>query len=294
MAEIIRTIENLSGFDVKPYSISNIGVVTFTSGNDYEDVPILVTPNQLQCEAYGYTYNKASGTCSTFRYNTNLNRSFDNVNNNTQGSGNTTETGTNNTYIMGENNTVKGMSRNNIIVGNQNEIANGVNNANVYGTLGEATTDNTIVLGGNKATDNLAERQSMHMMYGLTTTDGNTKASYLNNTTGSLLEVPDNTAMYFHADVLAVRVGGTDTSGGGAAGDFGSWTERGVIINKSGVLSISRERDTVQHSGHTTNWRPTGAVSGTNFVMNVRGHENTIIEWCSNIRFTQIKTGVTL
>jgi len=294
MAEIIRTIENLSGFDVKPYSISNIGVVTFTSGNDYEDVPILVTPNQLQCEAYGYTYNKASGTCSTFRYNTNLNRSFDNENNNTQGSGNTTETGTNNTYIMGENNTVKGMSRNNIIVGNQNEIANGVNNANVYGTLGEATTDNTIVLGGNKATDNLAERQSMHMMYGLTTTDGNTKASYLNNTTGSLLEVPDNTAMYFHADVLAVRVGGTDTSGGGAAGDFGSWTERGVIINKSGVLSISRERDTVQHSGHTTNWRPTGAVSGTNFVMNVRGHENTIIEWCSNIRFTQIKTGVTL
>jgi len=294
MSEIIRTIENLSGFDVKPYSISSLGVVTFTSGNDYEDVPILVTPNQLQCEAYGYTYNKASGTCSTFRYNTNLNRSFDNENNNTQGSGNTTETGTNNTYIMGENNTVKGMSRNNIIVGNQNEIANGVNNANVYGTLGEATTDNTIVLGGNKATDNLAERQSMHMMYGLTTTDGNTKASYLNNTTGSLLEVPDNTAMYFHADVLAVRVGGTDTSGGGAAGDFGSWTERGVIINKSGVLSISRERDTVQHSGHTTNWQPTAAVSGTNFVMDVRGHENTIIEWCSNIRFTQIKTGVTL
>ena len=32
---------------------------------------------------------------------------------------NTTETGTNNTYIIGENNTVKGLSRNNIIVGNQ-------------------------------------------------------------------------------------------------------------------------------------------------------------------------------
>jgi len=291
MAEIIRTIENLSGFDVKPYSISSLGVVTFTSGNDFEDVPILVTPNQLQCEAYGYTYNKASGTCSTFRYNTNLNRSFDNVNNNTQGSGNTTETGTNNTYIMGENNTVKGMSRNNIIVGNQNEIANGVNNANVYGTLGEATTDNTIVLGGNKATDNLAERQSMHMMYGLTTTDGNTKASYLNNTTGSFLEVPDNTAMYFHADVLAVRVGGTAT---GATGDYMSWVERGVVINKSGTLSILRERDLIKGEGNKTNWRPTGAVSGTNFVMNVRGAADMTIEWCSNIRFTQIKTGVTL
>jgi len=276
MSEIIRTIENLSGFDVKPYSISSLGVVTFTSGNDYEDVPILVTPNQLQCEAYGYTYNKASGTCSTFRYNTNLNRSFDNENNNTQGSGNTTETGTNNTYIMGENNTVKGMSRNNIIVGNQNEIANGVNNANVYGTLGEATTDNTIVLGGNNSTDNLAERQSMHMMYGLTTTDGNTKASYLNNTTGSFLEVPDNTAMYFHADVLAVRVGGTAT---GAVGDYMSWVERGVVINKSGTLSILRERDLIKGEGNKSNWRPTGAVSGTNFVMNVRGAADMTIEW---------------
>jgi len=100
--------------------------------------------------------------------------------------------------------------------------------------------------------------------------------------------------MYFHADVLAVRVGGTDTSGGGVVGDFGSWVERGVIINKSGVLSISRERDVIKHSGHTTNWQPTGIVSGTNFAMRVRGHADTIIEWASNITFTEIRTGVTL
>ena len=55
--------------------------------------------------------------------------------------------------------------------------------------------------------------------------------------------------MYFHADVLAVRVGGTGT---GNAGDFLSWVERGVVINKSGVLSIARERDTIQGSGNVT------------------------------------------
>jgi len=284
----VPTIPYLSGFDVKPSSTSVLGVVTFTDGtND-------ITPNQLQCEAYGYTYNKADGTCSTFRYNTNLNRSFSNESNKVQGANNTTETGTNNTLIIGQNNTVKGLSRNNIIVGNKNEIANGVNNANVYGTLGEATADNSIVLGGNIATDLLGERQSIQVLYGTQTTNGTNTVSYLNNTTDKLLAVPENAVMYFHADVVAVRVGGTDTSGGGAVGDFASWVERGVIINKSGTLSIERERDAIKHSGHTTNWQPTGIVSGTNFAMRVRGHADTTIEWCSNITFTQIKTGVTL
>jgi len=284
----VPTIPYLSGFDVKPSSTSVLGVVTFTDGtND-------ITPNQLQCEAYGYTYNKADGTCSTFRYNTNLNRSFSNESNKVQGANNTTETGTNNTLIIGQNNTVKGLSRNNIIVGNENEIANGVNNANVYGTLGEATADNSIVLGGNVATDLLGERQSIQVLYGTQTTNGTNTVSYLNNTTDKLLAVPENAVMYFHADVVAVRVGGTDTSGGGAVGDFASWVERGVIINKSGTLSIERERDAIKHIGHTTNWQPTGIVSGTNFAMRVRGHADTTIEWCSNITFTQIKTGVTL
>ena len=284
----VPTIPYLSGFDVKPSSTSSLGIVTFTDGtND-------ITPNQLQCEAYGYTYNKADGTCSTFRYNTNLNRSFSNESNKLQGANNTTETGTNNTQIIGENNTVKGLSRNNIIVGSKNEIANGVNNANVYGTLGEATADNSIVLGGNVATDLLGERQSIQVLYGTQTTNGTNTVSYLNNTTDKLLAVPENAVMYFHADVVAVRVGGTDTSGGGAVGDFASWVERGVIINKSGTLSIERERDAIKHSGHTTNWQPTGIVSGTNFAMRVRGHADTTIEWCSNITFTQIKTGVTL
>ena len=281
----IPTIPYLTGFDVKPLTTSAIGIVTFTDGtND-------IIPNQLQCEAYGYTYNKADGTCSIFRYNTNLDRSFSYVTNKLQGAGNTTETGTNNTYVIGENNTVKGFSRNNIVVGNNNEIANGVNNANVYGTNGEATADNSIVLGGNLATDLLGERQSIQVIYGIQTTNGTNTVSYLNNTTDKLLAVPENAVMYFHADVIAVRVGGTGT---GNLGDYASWVERGVIINESGSLSISRERDAIKSNGTVSNWQPTGIASGTNFAMRVRGATDVTIEWCSNITFTQIKTGVAL
>ena len=285
MPELDNLIPYLSGFTVKPASISALGVVGFTNGTKE------ITPNQLQCEAYGYTYNKAEGTCTTFRYNTNLNRNVANENNRTYGSGNSTETGTNNTIVMGENNTVKGFSRNSIITGNQNEIANGINNTSVSGTLGEATADNTTVLGGNASDDTLGERQSIHLMYGIQTLNGTNTISFLNNTTDSLFAIPDNTVMFFHANIVAVRVGGTAA---GANGDFASWVERGVIINKSGTVSISRERDTIKSSGTVTGWIPTAIVSGTSFAMRVKGATNMTIEWASDIKFTQIKTGVTL
>jgi hypothetical protein len=281
----VPTIPYLSGFDVKPLSTSVLGVVTFTDGtND-------ITPNQLQCEAYGYTYDKASGTCSTFRYNTNLNRSFSNESNKVQGANNTTETGTNNTLIIGQNNTVKGLSRNNIIVGNQNEIANGVSNASVYGTFGEATADNSIVLGGNSGSDTLGKRQAIQLIYGTQTTDGIVVDSYLNGISGSYFVVPENTAIMFEADILAVRVGGT---GSGAVGDFKSWIETGVVINKSGTLTVDSSIISHSNSGSTGGWDAISTVSGTNYVISVEGATDKTIEWVINIRFTQIKTGVAL
>jgi len=285
MAAPTISIPYITGFTVKPASISALGIVTFTDGtND-------VTPNQLQCEAYGYTYNQVTGTCSTFRYNTNLNRAVANENNKTFGVGNSTQTGTNNTIVMGENNTVRGFSRNSIITGNQNEIANGVNNANVSGTLGEATADNSIVLGGNTNGDTLGERQSIHLLYGIQTTDGVNILSNLNNTTDSFFAIPDNSIVYFHADIVAVRVGGTAE---GSVGDYASWVERGVMINQSGVLSVKRERDTIKTNGTVTGWQPTTVVDRTDFAMRVRGATDMTIEWASDIKFTEIKTGVTL
>ena len=285
MTERVATIPYLIGFTVKPLSTSAIGLVTFTDGTNE------VTPNQLQCEAYGYIYDKASDTCSTFRFNTNLNRSFNNVNNKTFGAGNSTQTGTNNTIVMGENNTVRGFSRNSIITGNKNEISNGVNNASVSGTSGEVTVDNSIVLGGNAGADALGKRQITIVMYGLQTTDSTTSNANLSNTVGDQYEIPENTAVYFQSETLAVRVGG---SGAGNVGDFKAWVERGVVINKSGVLSIDRSRTSPADSGTTTGWQPINSVSGTNFIQTVKGSNNRTIEWTSTVRFTQIKTGVTL
>lgn len=281
----LRTIPYITGFAIKPAGISGTGVVTFTDGR-YE-----IVPNQRQCEAYGYTYNPTTGVCEAFKYSSNLSVNLNNENNNVQGSGNVTGVGTNNTYIMGENNEIIETSRNNILVGSRNQITKQVNNTAVFGTLGEVRETNSFVIGGNATSDVLGKRQSVQLLYGGQTTDGSTVDSYLNNTTDSFVVVPDNTIMYFHADCVAVRVGG---AAAGSVGDFKSWVERGVVINKSGTLSIERERDTIKGSGSTSGWQPTGAVSGTNFLLQIKGTNNMTLEWALNVTFTQIKTGVAL
>ena len=282
----VRTIPYLTGFTVKPASISALGEVTFTDGTNQ------LSPNQLQCEAYGYTYNKATGTCSTFRYNTNLNRAVANENNKTFGAGNSTQTGTNNTIVMGENNTVRGFSRNSIITGNQNVIANGVNNANVSGTLGNVTANNSKVLGGNAGTDLLGERQAITLICGIQTTDATVTNTNLNNTTSSFFTVPENTALMFDADVIGLRTGGTAK---GSPGDYASFAEKGVVINKSGTLSIQSSTTALESDGGgLSGWDTDSAVSGTNFILTVKGATNMIVEWSATIRFTQIKTTVAL
>ena len=158
---------------------------------------------------------------------------------------------------------------------------------------GNALVDNSIVLGGNQGADLLGERQAIHLMYGTSTEAGAETASFLNNTDGSYFVVPINTILYYHADVIAVRVGGESEEGD--VGDYASWVERGVIIDQRGVVTVNREKDAIKSNGTVTDWRPRGDAINTNmFTIMVRGETDTIIEWNCYIRMTQIKTGVNL
>ena len=273
----------INGYTIKPAKINALGIVEFTDGVNS------VTPNQQQCQAYGYTYDSITGTCKAFNFNTNINKNIENVNNNIQGAGNVTGIGTNNTYIMGEDNTVQGLSANNIITGTNNYINSGINNACVYGRLGESTAENSIVLGGNAPADILGERQSIQLLYGVQSQNGSTINSYLNNIEDSFFTIPDNTIFYFHADTVAVRVGG---SGEGSVGDFAAWVERGVAVQISETVTISRERDLIKSSGSVSNWRPAANNTGSNFRITVRGDSDQTVECCSNITNTQLKTGL--
>ena len=232
-----RGIPYITGFNVKPKAISALGVVTFTDGtND-------ITPNQLQCETYGYTYDKATGTCTTFRYNTNLNKSISNTNNTIRGSQNTTETGVNNTQIMGERNTVRSLSRNNLIVGSDNEIASGINNVTVLGVNGKATTEGEVVIGGGigTVTDGsdiatfVSRRKTSTIELVGVTTDNTATNLTVQGDGKSFINVEANSIIGYDIYITRLELGGS----AGTAGNYSYRNIRGAVhIDNSLTMSF--------------------------------------------------------
>tara|TARA_R110000744_G_scaffold7515_1_gene26008 strand:- start:150 stop:995 length:846 start_codon:yes stop_codon:yes gene_type:complete len=278
-------MEYLTGYAIKPYVTDPNGEVIFTDGTNNE-----IRANQIQCEAYGYTYDPVTGTCRSFQYNTRLNRDISNINNKNNGPGNTTQLGSNTIQVNGTNNTTRGFNNNCFINGSNNEIANGVSNATVVGTLAEATATNSIVLGGNATGDTLGERQSMTLMFGTTTTtNAGLEDSYLNNVVGSFFEIPVNTIISFRTETIAIRIGGS--AGAGAVGDYKFWIEEGgAVYSKGGGILVNKTRTTVVNNG--TVGVPDVTGSGTVFSQKVTGSNNKIIEWVTTMRITQLKVPV--
>jgi hypothetical protein len=282
-------MEYLTGYTIKPYQISEVGEVLFTDGTNTG----LMT-NQQTCEAYGYTYDIATGTCSAFTYSLNLGRNMSNINNKNNGSGNTNELGSNTIQVNGSNNTTKGFNNNCFINGNANEIANGVNNATVVGTLAEATATSSIVLGGNTSGDVLGERQNITVMFGATTTDNSDTIAYLNNATDpAYFEIPLNSIIAFQTETIAVRTGGSAAAG--AVGDFKAFIEVGAAVRSEiGEITVDKSRTTIANVGSTSGWVSDVREYDGNFIQEVHGANNRIIEWVTTMRITELKTGVTL
>lgn len=277
----VRTIPFLTGYTVKPAAISAIGTVTFTDGTNS------VIPNQLQCEAYGYTYNKVTGTCSTFRYNTNLNRSFANENNKILGSNNSTGNGTKNTLLIGESNTVRGFSRNNLIVGSNNEIANGVNYASVLGTYGIAEREGEVVFGGGGFSNSgIGKSQSSTISLSGTTTNATATSLFVNGNSATTIIARSSTSSFqgFEATALGVRTGGSAASG--------NVNDR-ICIRVTGMVflkAVNQSSTDLGKFGTTGGWSSEMAFSGTNdMLFQVTGAANMNISWSVTLNLYEIK-----
>lgn len=274
----IYTIPFLQGYPVRPSFTSPAGLVTFTDGtND-------VIPNQQQCEAYGYTYDIGTGTCSAFAFNTNLGRNIDNENNNIQGAGNVTETGTNNTYMMGENNTAKGLSRNNIIIGSDNEIANGLNNVSVFGSYGIAIRPGENVLGGN-GFNGLGKGFCQASTFFLSgkTTDEEPKTIFVDgDLTTTIIARDISSYIGYKFKIIAVRTGGTHA---GSVGDRSFLQLEGINDRTVKDESIT----TIGKTGTVTGWSAATDLTGGNMTLQVTGSANMDISWSVTANFYEIK-----
>mgnify|MGYP001205801132 CR=1 FL=1 len=296
-----RPLNNIKGFSVQPFSVSTLGVVTFTDNNrDSGGALNKVTPNQLQCEAYGYTYDKATGTCRTFRYNTGLNRVFDNLDNNISGEGNDTRTGTTNTYIMGENNTVAGFSRNNIIVGNQNEISNGISNSAVLGVNAKATTQAEFAIGGgigsvSDSTDaaTFISRRKTSVIELTGVTIDNTATNLTVQGDGSFINVEKNSIIGYDIYITRLELGGSS----GVVGNYSYRNIRGAVkidnsLTMSFVVGFSRNIAKIGQNGTTIMAdSTTGGVPSIS--VNVQDRNNIHNLWSASVTLHEVVSTTT-
>ena len=259
----------LNGYSVKPATVGGTGIVTFTDGT------IEVTPNQQQCEAYGYTYDTASGTCKAFTYSASLGKSLNNESNYVRGA--------NNTHIMGESNTVKGLSRNNIIVGSNNEIANGVNNAVVFGNYGLAQRPGEVVFGGGGFSGTgKGYAQSSYITLTGTTTSGLSTALFVNGDSATtIIARSKNLFTGFEAKVIGVRTGGAAV---------GNVNDR-ILLKAEGIVyttTATQTRTTIASFGTVSGWDAQIAISGSDMLFKVTGALNMNISWSCTLNLYEV------
>lgn len=240
-------MEYLTGQTIKPDQISEAGNVLFTDGTNTG-----LIANQPTCEAYGYTYNRATGTCTAFTYSMNLARNIGNINNKNNGSGNTTELGSNTIQINGTQNTTKGLNNNCFINGNANEIANGVNNATVLGVGGKSNRQGELVVGGGQSavlsqdetptTTHSDRKVSIVNLSGVTTDNTATTLTVNGVPDFKYINVNNNSIVGFEIYITRLEVGGDSAT-------IGNYSYRNI----KGVVRIDNSYNMLFIVGMTRN-----------------------------------------
>lgn len=265
-------MENIKGYTIRPGRIRQNGEVLFTDGTNE------VMANQVTCEAYGYTYNIATGTCNAYKYNTNLERNISNINNKFNGAGNTTELGTNTVQINGSNNTTKGFNNNCLINGSDNEIANGISNSTVIGSNGVARIDCEFL---RSSSDGVGQ-YSTFFLSGNSVSNSDTQLK-LNGVSGATI-IPRlaDTLYSYTIDLVSYRTGGSAVSG--AVGDRGFFRIEGFTVGSAEVET----KTTVASKGVITGISFGTAYSGANMSITVIGGVDTDLDWGAVAKFYQM------
>jgi len=216
------------GFNVKPKETSAVGEVTFTDGT--YDFP----PNQMQCEAYGYTWNPALGTCSAFRYSNKVATLLNDRTNHLKGG--TSEVGTFNTFLNGEDNIAQGDNKNILITGQEGETSIGINNGSIVGgRLGKIIRQGEVVLGGGSFNIGAGYTQSSKVQLSGSTTDNTATNLTVQNLTSEFITLQTNSIVGYTLYLTRLETGGAS----GTPGNYSYRLQRGAIItDRSSAITI--------------------------------------------------------
>tara|TARA_R100001591_G_scaffold18316_1_gene25022 strand:+ start:5507 stop:6400 length:894 start_codon:yes stop_codon:yes gene_type:complete len=234
-----RTIQIKKGLTLKPNAVSDLGTVTFTDG-----VNVDLLGDQMTCEAYGYRYNVATGTCSAFSANPNIKNSLVGRDKKILGVKNEIETFSQNNLIVGTNNTNKSYNCNTMLLGENHETVTGIKNSAVIGgTRAKLTRQSEVAIGGgaraisdstNAVTFN-SRRKTSTLELSCVTIDNTATNMTIQGDGESFINVENNSIIGYDIYITRLELGGTS----GTAGNYSYRNIRGAVkINQVGVMSF--------------------------------------------------------
>ena len=273
------------GFKVKPKETNRLGEVTFTDGT--YDFP----PNQLQCEAYGYKYDKTLGVCSAFKYINKVSTLLNNKSNNVKGG--EALVGTENSLLNGEGNITKGDNRNAFITGQENEVEKGIRNTSVLGgKMGKAIRDGEIVLGGGSFDLGAGYTQSSKIQLSGNTTDATATNLNVQDIVGSYITLQTNSILGYTLYLTRLETGGSS----GTAGNYSYRLQRGAIkTNNSGTITIAAGSTTdIANVGVNGSFQlvdsTTGGIPSITIEVTDRSNVNNL--WSATIYLHELRTNI--
>ena len=270
-------------FKIKPKEVRKDGTVLFTDGTNN------LVPNQLACEAYGYKYDTATGSCVSFKPTVQLDQQLKEPSNTIKGVNNKTNKGTSRSIISGTLNTTKGFNENCFISGVGNTINNGINNATVIGAYGKAIRQGEFVRGGG-ASNKANEPQSSVVQLTCNTTDATTTNMKVLDLTDEFINLQNNSILGFEIYLTRLEIGGE----AGRAGNFSYKHIEGVmkIADNYTTDIIIKHNTLIGKVGVTGTVNVVDVATGTiSIAVSDREAVNNI--WNATVYLHETKTNIT-
>tara|TARA_R110000751_G_scaffold6853_2_gene28849 strand:+ start:931 stop:1827 length:897 start_codon:yes stop_codon:yes gene_type:complete len=217
--------------NLQPDNISLTGLVTFTDGTNTG-----LIGNRQTCEAYGYTFDSASGSCRlNQQHQVSLNSQFNQETNKITGERNRIESGVIGTFMSGSTNLIKSQCSNNLTTGSENITETRINNSAVFGINGKATRQTEFVIGGganthtftcDRATETIYTDKQMSVVELSGGTCGRDSSTLTVNGDGTnYITVRNNSIIGYEVYLTRLELGGT----GGTAGNYSYRHLRGSV-----------------------------------------------------------------
>lgn len=271
-------------FKIKPKEVRKDGTVLFTDGTNN------LVPNQLACEAYGYQYDTATGSCVSFKPTVQLEQQLKEPSNTIKGVNNKTNKGTSRSIINGTLNTTKGFNENCFISGEGNTINNGINNATVVGAYGKAIRQGELVRGGG-GSSKVNQYQSSIVHLTCNTTDNTATNMKVNDLTDEFINIEANSIVGFEIFLTRLEIGGSS----GTAGNFSYRHIKGVIrVDNSLVATITTFNTRIlgkDGSNGSASVIDTGTNTGI-LTIEVTGANNVNNIWNATVHLNETKTNI--